>query len=172
MATMSWFEQNISLFMWDHINLCIFSLGGMYGMPPPLMERYGLGLPMGHGPLVSFKIDFKCHTRTSWSCLYICVAGKIYSLCRLIICTWLENILLHLCSFYFCIFSRNKNYEALICSISAASNVVILVNWASVSFVLFLWIPVLVTVQGWKFFQGVRPGAFPEESSQKKIAGV
>ncbi|KAJ0965549.1 hypothetical protein J5N97_026687 [Dioscorea zingiberensis] len=25
--------------------------GGMYGIPPPMMERYGLGLPMGHGPL-------------------------------------------------------------------------------------------------------------------------
>ncbi|RXH72311.1 hypothetical protein DVH24_033849 [Malus domestica] len=25
--------------------------GGMYGMPPPMMDRFGLGLPMGPGPM-------------------------------------------------------------------------------------------------------------------------
>lgn len=45
----------------SHIKLlmrsCLFVLfvacsGGMYGMPP-LMDRYGLGLPMGHAAMVN-----------------------------------------------------------------------------------------------------------------------
>lgn len=30
-----------------------YSLGGMYGMPP-MVDRYGLGIPMGHGAMVSY----------------------------------------------------------------------------------------------------------------------
>ncbi|KAK4841290.1 hypothetical protein QYF36_002250 [Acer negundo] len=50
--------------------------GGMYGMPPPLMDRYGLGLPMGHaamGPRPGFFPDDKSQKKDAtrdndWTC--------------------------------------------------------------------------------------------------------
>nr|GMD98012.1 ranBP2-type zinc finger protein At1g67325 isoform X1 [Ipomoea batatas] len=50
--------------------------GGIYGVPPPIMERYGLGLPMGHsamGPRPGFfpedKSQNKDGTRDNdWTC--------------------------------------------------------------------------------------------------------
>ena len=38
-------------------NVCFTLLGGMYGMPPPMMDRYGMGLPpMGPPPMVSVDL--------------------------------------------------------------------------------------------------------------------
>ncbi|KAK2636801.1 hypothetical protein Ddye_031593 [Dipteronia dyeriana] len=50
--------------------------GGMYGMPPPLMDRYGLGLPMGHaamGPRPGYFPDDKSQKKDAtrdndWTC--------------------------------------------------------------------------------------------------------
>lgn len=33
--------------------LASYSLGSGYGMPPPMVDRYGLGLRIDHGPMVS-----------------------------------------------------------------------------------------------------------------------